>query len=115
MTKPFLGSIFVGSVNPDRLRSWYRSAFGSEQAEQGPLDVGEVLLIFEKRTDIADASAEPGRAILTFHVRDAEETAAHLDSLGVRWLTELERRQAGYFASFLDPDGNCVQIAQFEY
>ena len=55
MTKPFLGSIFVGSVNPDRLRSWYRSAFGSEQAEQGPLDVGEVLLIFEKRTDIADA------------------------------------------------------------
>ena len=48
MTKPFLGSILVGSVNPDRLRSWYRSAFGSEQAEQGPLDVGEVAADLRK-------------------------------------------------------------------
>jgi hypothetical protein len=113
MERAFLGSILVGSTDPERLRSWYRVAFAPKQPEQGPLDVGEVLLVFEERTDIAQRNAEPGRAIINFHVEDAHAAVARLESVGVKWLTNLEHRPSGYSAGFLDPDGNCAQIIQF--
>lgn len=113
MTTTALGSILVGSTDPDRLRAWYRAAFAPDQPEQGVLKVGEVLLVFEKRADLADKNAEPGRAIVNFHVEDAREVAAHLNSIGVTWLAELERRPSGWFATLLDPDGSYVQIIEF--
>jgi Glyoxalase-like domain len=108
-----LGSILVGSTDPDRLRTWYRAAFAPDQPEQGPLDVGGVLLVFEKRADVAHENPEPGRTIVNFHVEDAHQAEAHLNSIGVTWLAELERRPSAWFASLLDPDGSCVQIIEF--
>jgi Glyoxalase-like domain len=113
MTTTALGSILVGSTDPDRLRSWYRAAFAPDQPEQGPLNIGGVLLVFEKRTDVADKNAEPGRTIVNLHVEDAHEAETHLNSVGVTWLAELERRPSGWFASLLDPDGSYVQIIEF--
>jgi predicted enzyme related to lactoylglutathione lyase len=113
MTTTALGSILVGSTDPDRLRSWYRAAFAPDQPEKGPLKVGGVLLVFEKRTDVADKNAEPARTIVNFHVEDAHEAETHLKSVGVTWLAELERRPSGWFASLLDPDGSYVQIIEF--
>ncbi|MCU1494335.1 MAG: Glyoxalase/bleomycin resistance protein/dioxygenase [Acidimicrobiaceae bacterium] len=113
MTTTALGSILVGSTDPDRLRSWYRAAFAPDQPEQGPLHVGGVLLVFEKRTDVAGENPEPGRAIVNFHVEDAHEAEAHLNSIGVTWFAELERRPSGWFAGLIDPDGSYVQIIEF--
>jgi hypothetical protein len=113
MTTTSLGSILIGSADPDRLRSWYRAAFAPDQPEQGPLNVGGVLLVFERRSDVADKNPEPGRTIVNFHVEDAHEAEAHLNLIGVTWLAELERRQSGWFASLLDPDGSYVQIIEF--
>jgi hypothetical protein len=113
MTAIALGSILVGSTDPDRLRTWYRAAFAPDQPEQGPLNVGGVLLVFDKRTDVADKNPEPARTIVNFHVEHAHEVEAHLSSVGVTWLAELERRPSGWFATFLDPDGNYVQIIEF--
>ena len=59
MTTTALGSILVGSTDPDRLRTWYRAAFASDQPDEGPLNVGGVLLVFEKRTDVAHTNPEP--------------------------------------------------------
>jgi hypothetical protein len=113
MTTTAVGSILVGSTDPDRLRSWYRAAFAPDQPERGPLNVGGVLLVFEKRTDVADKNPEPARSIVNFHVGDARETETHLNSVGVTWLAELERRASGWFATLLDPDGSYVQIIEF--
>jgi glyoxalase superfamily protein len=113
MTTTALGSILVGSTDPDRLRSWYRAAFAPDQPEQGPLNIGGVLLVFEKRTDVADKNPEPGRKVVNFHVEDAHEAESHLNSVGVTWLAELERRPSGWFASLVDPDGSYVQIIEF--
>src|SRR6202049_2560645 len=113
MTTTTLGSILGGSTDPDRLRSWYRAAFAPDQPEQGPLDVGGVLFVFEKRTDVADKNAEPARTIVNFHVEDAHEAETHLNSVGVTWLAALERRPSGWFATLLDPDGSYVQIIEF--
>ena len=113
MATTALGSILFGSADPVHLRSWYRAAFAPDQPDQGPLNVGGVLLVFERRTDVANKNPEPGRMIVNFHVEDAHEAQAHLNSLGVTWLAELERRPSGWFASLLDPDGSYVQIIEF--
>jgi predicted enzyme related to lactoylglutathione lyase len=112
-TTTTLGSILIGSADPDRLRSWYRAAFAPDQPAQGPLNVGGVLLVFDKRTDIADKNPEPGRTVVNFHVEDAHKAETHLNSLGVMWLAELEQRPSGWFASLHDPDGSYIQIIEF--
>ena len=114
MTTPAIGSILVGSTDPDRLRSWYREAFAPDQGEQGPLDVGGVLLVFDKRSEVADKNLEPVRTMVNFHVQDARETVAHLNAMGVTWIAELEKRPSGFFATLLDPDGSYVQIIEFD-
>jgi len=113
MATTVLGSMLVGSTDPERLRSWYRAAFAPDQPAQGPLDVGGVLLVFDDRADVADNNGEPGRMIVNFHVEDAHAAVSHLNSVGVTWTADLEQRPSGWFATLLDPDGNCVQIIQF--
>jgi hypothetical protein len=113
MATTAIGSILVGSTDPHRLRSWYKAAFAPDQPEHGPLNVGGVLLVFETRTDVGPENPEPGRTIVNFHVEDAHEAEAHLNSVGVTWLAELERRPSGWFASLLDPDGSYIQIIEF--
>ena len=69
--------------------------------------------MFNKRSDVADANTEPGRTIINVHVEDAREAATRLNDAGVTWLTELERRPGGLFATLVDPDGSYVQIIEF--
>ncbi len=112
MTTPIVGSILIGSSNPDRLRSWYRAAFAPDQPETGGLHIGPVMLVFNERTDLADGTAEPGRTIVNFHVEDGPSVVARLNDLGVTWLVELEQRSGGRFATLIDPDGSYVQIIE---
>lgn len=111
---PAIGSILLASKDPERLRSWYESAFGVTADADGFLSLGEVGLLVDGRDDVAAKAAEPARLILNVHVDDARTTARQLDSLGVTWLAELEyREQAGaWFGTVLDPDGNYLQIIE---
>lgn len=77
-----LGSILVGTTDPDRLCAWYCAAFNVEPVQNGFLAFGEVSVLFEHRPDVAARNPEPGRVILNFHVTDAQATAAHLDRFG---------------------------------
>jgi hypothetical protein len=112
-----LGSILLGSADPDRLRAWYRDALAPEQTtddQKGWIRFGAVGLLIDQRSDVEAKNPEPGRVILNLHVDDARATAAHLDRLGVTWLTEVEPRANGLFGTIVDPDGNYVQIIQLE-
>jgi predicted enzyme related to lactoylglutathione lyase len=114
MATPTLGSILLGTTNPERLRAWYVAALSPEQSDDGFLDFGGVALLIDGRTDVADKNPEPGRVILNFHVDDAHATAAHLNGLGVSWLVEVEDRGVGFFGTLVDPDGNYIQIIQMK-
>ena len=109
-----LGTILLGSADPDRLRDWYAAAFGVEPDDRGFLTFGSVGVLVDGRDDLGAATAEPGRVIVNFHVEDGRAVAAHLDSLGVTWLVPLEERDPGWFATLVDPDGNYVQIIQLK-
>jgi Glyoxalase-like domain len=107
-----LGSILLGSANPDRLRAWYQAAFAPDDAGDGFLSFGGLPVLVDGRTDVSHTNGESGRVILNFHVDDARATAAHLNTLGVTWLVEPERREAGWFGTLVDPDGNYIQIIE---
>ncbi|HEY1623127.1 MAG TPA: VOC family protein [Streptosporangiaceae bacterium] len=107
-----LGSILLGSTDPDRLRAWYRAALSPAEVPDGFLDFGGMRVLIDERSDVGPANPEPGRVILNFHVADAMATARHLDALGVTWLSPVERRGGNMFGTLIDPDGNYIQIIE---
>jgi glyoxalase superfamily protein len=109
---PTLGSILLGSANPERLRSWYEKAFGITPNADGFLEFGSVSVLVDHRDDVATKAAEGARVILNFHVDDARSMAVHLDSCGVTWLVPVELRGDGWFGTLADPDGNVIQIIE---
>ena len=112
MKTPTLGSILLGSPDPQRLQDWYCAAFNCTPNRFGFLDFGTTEVLIDGRTDIGPVNREPGRFILNFHVDDARSAAAHLDTMGVSWLVPVEMRRDGLFGTLIDPDGNYVQIIQ---
>jgi hypothetical protein len=107
-----LGSILLGSADPDRLRAWYRAALSPAEIADGFLDFGGMRVLIDKRSDVSAANPEPGRVVLNFHVADARAAAEHLDRLGVTWLSRVEQRGSGMFGTLIDPDGNYLQIIE---
>jgi predicted enzyme related to lactoylglutathione lyase len=110
MNTPTLGSILLGSADPQRLLDWYCAAFDCTPNDAGFIEFGATDVLIDGRTDVGPMNREPGQVILNFHVDDARRTAAHLDDLGVSWLVPLEERRDGLFGTLIDPDGNYLQI-----
>lgn len=104
----------LGSADPERLVAWYRRVLeplGAEWQEHMLVVAGGSYIGFDRRDDVADAAAEPGRQLLNFTVSDIRATEAHLDALGVEWVRPVEWTDLGaYFSTVSDPDGNLVQF-----
>lgn len=113
MITPKVGSLLLGTTRPEELRAWYQAALAPDHQGDGPIDLGGFLLVIDGRDDVGDASPEPGRMILNFHVDDFDAIAAQLRSAGVEWLVPVADRPAGRFGTFVDPDGNYLQAIQF--
>ncbi|MYW29361.1 VOC family protein [Streptomyces sp. SID2119] len=108
--------VVIGSTDPDALIAWYRAALeplGARWAEH-LLMVGPGAIIgFDRRDDVADRAAEPGRHLINLTVRDIRAAERHLDSLGVTWVRPVEEVGGGwFFSTVVDPVGNYLQILQ---
>ncbi|RIJ67034.1 glyoxalase [Nakamurella silvestris] len=112
MKTPTLGSLLLGSADPERLRRWYSAAFGVTADEFGFVTFVTTAVLLDGRDDVAATNPEPGRFILNFNVEDAAATVAHLQTLDVTWIAELTDRGPGKFATLADPDGNYLQILE---
>ncbi|WP_020670891.1 VOC family protein [Amycolatopsis nigrescens] len=110
--QPTLGSVMLGTSDPERLHAWYLKALRPEVNQYGWLVFGAVTMLIDGRDDVSEKNPEPGRVVLNLHVADARTMVEHLDSVGVTWLAELEEREHGQFATLIDPDGNYVQIIE---
>jgi predicted enzyme related to lactoylglutathione lyase len=116
MPKTHLNSMLLASSDPARLHAWYTTALEPDHDTKTNgyrlLTFGGFTILVDRRDDIGSSNPEPGRAILNFEVADARAVARRLDGMGVAWKAELEEREAGLFATAVDPDGNYVQIIQ---
>lgn len=109
-----LGSILLGTTHAAELRDWYRQVLAPKYNGEGPIDIGGFLLVIEQRDDVNAKNNEPGRMILNFHVDDFDAIEAQLQAAGVEWLAPVADRPSGRFGTFVDPDGNYLQIIQFK-
>ena len=110
MNAPRPGSLLLGTTRPQELREWYRTTLAPESADEGPIDLDGFWLVIEGRDDVDDRNSQPGRMILNFHVDDIDAIEASLQAAGVEWITPVEERPSGRFGTFVDPDGNYLQI-----
>ena len=107
-----LGSILLASTDAERLRAWYGQVFDVSPNADGFLQLGDVAVLVDGRDDVASQNPEPDRVILNFHVSDAREAARRLAGAGATMLVEPEWRGEAWFATALDPDGNCLQVIE---
>jgi catechol 2,3-dioxygenase-like lactoylglutathione lyase family enzyme len=116
MTTSRLNSLLLASPDPERLHAWYAAAFEPEQDTKTNgyrlLTFGGFTILVDRRDDVSGSNPQPGRVILNFEAGDARAVTRRLDGMGVTWKAELEEREAGLFATAIDPDGNYVQIIQ---
>jgi catechol 2,3-dioxygenase-like lactoylglutathione lyase family enzyme len=113
MERPILGSVLLGTADPQRLRDWYCQVLAPDHTGEGFIDFGGIGLLIDGRDDVRVRNCEPGRTILNFHVNDARAMEDRLVALDAVWIRELERTDEGYLiGTVLDPDGNYVQIIQ---
>jgi catechol 2,3-dioxygenase-like lactoylglutathione lyase family enzyme len=113
MERPILGSVLLGTADPQRLRDWYCQVLAPDHAGEGFIDFGGIGLLIDGRDDVRVRNCEPGRTILNFHVNDARAMEDRLVALDAVWIRELEHTDEGYLiGTVLDPDGNYVQIIQ---
>jgi catechol 2,3-dioxygenase-like lactoylglutathione lyase family enzyme len=106
-------SILLGSTRAKELREWYLDVLAPDHTGDGPIVLGDLMLVIDQRDDIAAANPEPARSILNFHVDDFATYETQLDAAGVEWIARADDRPSGRFATFADPDGNYLQIIQF--
>ncbi|MEV4245085.1 VOC family protein [Streptosporangium canum] len=108
-----LGSVMLGSSEVATMKDWYRAAFAPKENEMGAFEFGAGQLFIEEHSEVAGPTAEPARVILNLDVADCRSVEAHLRTLGVSWVREVEQMPFGLIGTVADPDGNYVQIIQW--
>jgi hypothetical protein len=109
-----LSSVLLGSTRPTELKEWYRRHLAPGHTGDGPIGFGGFLLVIDGRDDVDEKNNEPGRAIFNFHVEAIDEVERRLVDGGVEFLVPVEQRANGRFGTFVDPDGNRLQLIQFD-
>ena len=114
MTSMKLGSVLLGTTRPTELKEWYRQVLAPDHTGDGPIDFGGFLVVIDGRDDVDAKNIEPGRTTFNFHVEDIDRVEQRLVDAGVEFLVPVERRPNGRFGTFVDPDGNRLQLIQFD-
>lgn len=112
-----LDHVYYWTQDLDRAVKFYRDILGLELIRQeGPswaeFETGTIRLALHGA--IEGRPMETGGATAVFEVDDLDEARAALEEKGVEFLDHMGEVE-GYarFASFLDPDGNTVQVIEY--
>lgn len=117
MTLERLDHVYYWTQDMDRSVAFYRDTLGLTLTRQdGPswaeFDTGSVRLALHGA--IEGHPVRQGGATAVFEVADLDAARAALEGKGVEFLEHVgEVEGFARFASFLDPDGNTVQIIEY--
>ena len=113
-----VGGVFFKSKDPKKLMDWYSKWLGFETSEWGaffpqesmPATAGTAWTAF---TADSDHFAPSGRDFsFNLIVDNLDEALAQVQEGGAQFVGEIQRADYGCFGSFLDPDGNKIELWQ---
>ncbi len=101
----------------DRSLAFYRDAIGLTVEMHTPywssLNAGNISLGLHPESDHSKVAPGSG-CTFGFEVADIQDTVENLKAKGVKMQMEPKHEDFGWLASFADPDGYSVQLAQTE-
>ena len=109
-------NINITSEQPEVLMEWYQNVLGLPLADDGSggLVVGGAHIYIDGHSETSGPTKEPARVLVNMFVDDIEAEHARLEAQGVTFIRSLGREDwGGVFSTFVDPDGNYLQIAEF--
>jgi predicted enzyme related to lactoylglutathione lyase len=113
MAAPPIGSLLVGSSQPNEMKTWYKRAFGVSENDTGAFEFGGIQLFVEEHSDVSGPTKEPARIIINLDVSDAQSLNSHLKDMGAKFIREPEHMPFGLISTVADPDGNYVQVIEW--
>ncbi len=111
-------NINITSEQPGTLTEWYRDTLElsvNEELGGGAFNVGGAQLLIDGHSETMGEAKEPQRVLINMFVDDLEAERARLLARGVTFIRDPEREPwGGLITTFLDPDGNYLQLIEFK-
>lgn len=99
--------------NDEAMGKFYTEVLGFMKNDFGGYDLGGLSVFFDRHSKAAVKALEPFRVMITFSVDDIQDAYNELKGKGVEFVREPASEEwGGMFATFVDPDGNYLQIFQ---
>ena len=109
-------SVLIWSEDPNRLVPFYRDVLGLKVEMEGEFAVFSLDgagLAIGKHSDVRGRSRDPNRVMIDFQVADCQAEYDRLRQRGVEFVRPPSKEGDGLtIATFLDPDGNVLQLFQ---
>lgn len=110
-------SINITSENPEALMSFYGDVVGLEKRPEmgdGAFKAGGGSFFVDGHSDTKGSAKEPQRALINFVVENVAAEEERLKAAGVTFIrSQGTEFWGGTISTFLDPDGNYVQLMQY--
>ncbi len=108
-----LGSSIISTSDKERMKRFYHDILGVPFNAAGKLESQGVIIHPAFHDAIHQPPIEPYRVMMTFDVEDVHLAASRLQAQGVIFMRQSEQKSwGGWIATFLDPDGNYLQLLQ---
>jgi predicted enzyme related to lactoylglutathione lyase len=107
----------INSADPERLTAFYKDVVGlTIEPSSGGFAVAEGAFIFiDGHSELSGPAKEPARVLINFMVDDIAAEEARLKAAGVSFSRSQGKEEwGGVISTFADPDGNYVQLIQFD-
>ncbi|MGE0600924.1 MAG: VOC family protein [Dehalococcoidia bacterium] len=107
----------ITSDRPSELFRFYRDVVALPAApEYGPaVRAAGAIITFNSHSEVRGGSKEPQRHFTSLKVEDISAEQARIEAQGVSFIRRKGREHwGGIISTFLDPDGNYVQLLQYD-
>lgn len=111
-------AINLTSDNPERMNAFYAEIIGLEKEPNmgdHAYKMGAAVLFIDGHADTTGAAKEPQRYLLDWFINDIAGEERRLEAAGVQFIRKQGKEYwGGIISTFLDPDGNFIQLIQYD-
>ena len=110
-------SVLISTEDLQRLAPFYRDVLGLKPEMEGEgfavfQSSGGPQLALGAHSEVKGRSRDPNRVMVDFSVDDCQAEYERLRKQGVEFIREPSQDEGFIIATFLDPDGNVLQLFQ---